>query len=146
MCTETGSKIRLVKAIVHNIYISTCPVLQLLESLFFPLWFVTTIFFITYERTQTSLFSEHVHIRDVFIFFFIHSWADTQKTVNAKRQSVAVSLFFLLYIFLLFFSRVSCKTQKALRALLVWLYFFPLFFKKFPPLSTFSSLLFSSFD
>lgn len=115
-----------------------------LRKSFFFLWFVTTIFFFTYERTQTSLFSEHVHIRDV-LFIFIHSWADTQKTVNAKRQSVAVSLFSLIYISS-FFSRVSCKTQKALRALLVWLYFFPFSFKNFPPLSTFSSLLFSSFD
>lgn len=143
MCTETGSKIRLVKAIVHNIYISTCPVLQLLESLFFSL-IRNYNFFITYERTQTSLFSEHVHIRDVFIIFYTLLSRHTENGECETAKCCCLSFFSCIYFF--FFSRVSCKTQKALRALLVWLYFFPFSLKKFPPLSTFSSLLFSSFD
>lgn len=144
MCTETGSKIRLVKAIVHNIYISTCPVLQLLESLFFSL-IRNYNFFITYERTQTSLFSEHVHIRDVFIIFYTLLSRHTENGECETAKCCCLSFFSYIYFFF-FFPEFLVKHKKPCEHFWCGYIFFPFSLKKFPPLSTFSSLLFSSFD
>lgn len=115
-----------------------------LRKSFFFLWFVTTYFFYVWENTNKLIFRACSYSwRIIFFYTLLSRHTENGECETAKCCCLS---FFLLYIFLLFFSEFLVKHKKPCEHFWCGYIFFPFSFKNFPPLSTFSSLLFSSFD